>query len=117
MSDSNEQEDDDWPYLIFSSGRERYAVESSAVREIVRNNSIYPVPFVPSYVRGIINYYSTPVAAVDWFKYKHEVSKQLFPKAEEHGCFSGTVSWEGSIVPLIDLKAAVGKIRGDLEKS
>lgn len=152
MSESEENTDEGWPYLIFSSGEEKYAVESSSVKEIVRNNTIYPVPFAPPYVKGIINCYSSPVAAVDWslflgkeetkkgketiflvlkdcddtalqiggieeFKYTQEVSKQLFPQSEEHGCFCGTISWEDKMVPLVDLKAAVGKIRRDLENS
>ena len=152
MSDSEETTDDGWPYLIFRSGGEKYAVESSSVKEIVRNNTIYPVPFAPAYIRGIINCYSSPVAAVDWslfldkastkgrketiflvlkdcedtallvdfieeFKYTQEVTKQIFPQSEEHGCFSGTISWDGNIVPLLDLQAAVTKIRGDLENS
>ncbi len=152
MSVSAENTDGDWPYLIFSSGGERYAVESSSVREIVRNNSIYPVPFAPPYVKGIINCYSSPVAAVDWscflgkedqearketiflvlkdcddlallvcgieeFKHTKEISKQLFSKSEDRGYFSGTISWEEKIVPLLDLKTIVDKIRGDLENS
>ncbi len=152
MSVSIENTDGDWPYLIFSSGGERYAVESSSVREIVRNNSIYPVPFAPPYLKGIINCYSNPVAAVDWtcflgkedqsnrketiflvlkdcddlallvwgieeFKYTKEISKQLFSKTEDRGFFLGTISWENNMVPLLDLKATVDKIRGDLENS
>ncbi len=152
MSDSEEKTEDDWPYLIFKSGEERYAVESSAVKEIVRNNHIYPVPFAPPYIKGIINCYSSPIAAVDWsvflgkeeetqrketiflvlkdcedtallvrgieeFKLTKDVTKQLFPQSEDHGCFSGTISWEENIVPLLDLKAAVEKIRRDLANS
>ena len=152
MSDSEEKAEDDWPSLIFSSGGEKYAVESSSVKEIVRNNTIYPVPFAPAYVKGIINCYSSPVAAVDWslflgqeeqarrketiflvlkdcediallvgnieeFKYPAEVTRQLFPQSEEHGSFSGTISWEDKMVPLLDLEAATEKIRGDLENS
>ncbi len=152
MNKSEESTGDEWPYLIFIAGSEKYAVESSSVREIVRNNNIYPVPFAPSYIKGIINCYSTPVAAVDWlsflgknetnprkemiflvlkdcddiallvwgieeFKYTTEITKQLFPESEEHGCFSGTISWGKNMIPLIDLKAAVEKIRGDLENS
>ncbi|MBQ9538296.1 MAG: chemotaxis protein CheW [Treponema sp.] len=151
MNDSEKMDADDWPYLIFSSGGSRYAVESSSVKEIVRNNTIYPVPFAPPYLKGIINCYSTPVAAVDWamflgnmeeekrketiflvlkdcediallvwgieeFKYKSDLTKQQFPQTEEHGCFSGTISWDDNMIPLLDLKAALEKIRGDLEK-
>lgn len=169
MSDSEEKAEGDRPYLIFSSGGEKYAVESSSVKEIVRNNTIYPVPFAPAYVKGIINWYSSPVAAVDWsmflgqeeqtgrketiflvlnkdyddiallvgnveeFKDTANVTRQLFPKSEDHGSFSGTISWkipkdgaEGAdeedesaetvqMVPLLDLAAATEKIRRDLE--
>lgn len=138
-----------WPYLVFTAGEEKYAVDSSCVKEIVRNNQIYPVPFAPPYIVGIINCYSNPVAAVDWalfdgkeaekrkediflvlkdcedtallvsavdeFKYEKEISKQDFAKSEEHDIFSGTISWNDSIIPLVDLKAVIAKIKRDLE--
>lgn len=52
--------------LVFTIGDEYYAVESEAVRVIVRNSEIFPMPFVPPYVKGVLNYYGKPFAIVDF---------------------------------------------------
>lgn len=52
-------------WLVFTAGEETYAIDSSEVREIVRNNEIYPIPFVPPYVKGVLNCYGDPFAVVD----------------------------------------------------
>ena len=52
-------------WLVFTAGDETYAIDSSEVKEIVRNNEIYPMPFVPSYVKGVLNCYGDPYAVID----------------------------------------------------
>lgn len=52
-------------WLVFTVGSENYALKSSSIREILRNNEIYPMPFVPSYIKGVLNYYGEPYAVVD----------------------------------------------------
>lgn len=52
--------------LIFKINDTSYAIESKDVKEIVRNTEIFPVPFVPSYLKGVLNYYSKPFAVVDF---------------------------------------------------
>lgn len=41
--------------VVFQLGREFYAVSISDVREIVRMQSITPVPSAPDYVQGVVN--------------------------------------------------------------
>ena len=64
-SDSQEQTNTT-SYLVFKSGDMNYAVNSTEVREILRNNEVYPMPFVPPYIKGVLNSYGVPVAVVDF---------------------------------------------------
>jgi len=41
--------------LIFTIDQEMFAVEAGQVKEIVTGNQLYYLPFVPPYVRGLIN--------------------------------------------------------------
>lgn len=52
--------------LIFKINDTSYAIESKEVKEIIRNTEIFPVPFVPPYLKGVLNYYSKPFAIVDF---------------------------------------------------
>lgn len=52
-------------WLVFKAGCDFYAINSSDVREILRNNEIFPMPFVPPYIRGILNSYGIPYAVLD----------------------------------------------------
>lgn len=54
-------------YVIFQLGDEKYAVSTSAVKEIDRTNeiSINIVPTVPSYIEGIINLRGDVVPVLD----------------------------------------------------
>lgn len=62
--------------LVFSVGHKSYAVESASVREIVRNTEVFPVPFVPNYVKGVLNYYSKPFAVVDFSMFLGEARQE-----------------------------------------
>ncbi|MCH5295069.1 MAG: chemotaxis protein CheW [Treponema sp.] len=61
----NEGENAPVTWLVFRSGGENLAIESSEVREILRNNEIYPLPFMPAYIKGVLNSYGDPYAVVD----------------------------------------------------
>jgi purine-binding chemotaxis protein CheW len=52
-------------WLIFASGNDFFALESASVREILRNADIYPLPFVPSYIPGVLNRHGDPYAVID----------------------------------------------------
>ena len=53
------------PYLVFSADDARYAVESALVREILIETPMSFIPFVPPYVRGLINRHGEPYAVLD----------------------------------------------------
>ncbi len=59
-------------WLIFNCFSDSYAIESSCVREILRNNVVFPVPFVPSYVKGVLNFYGKPFAVIDFAQFQDE---------------------------------------------
>ncbi len=52
-------------YLVFRIGKNSYAIESAEVQEILRNNEVFPMPFVPPYIRGVLNSYGDPFAVLD----------------------------------------------------
>lgn len=53
----------DW--LIFSVNTKLFALPSSKVKEILRDSQVFTVPFVPSYISGILNRYGDPYCVVD----------------------------------------------------
>lgn len=52
-------------YLVFKVGLNCYAVESSMIQEVMRNSVLFPLPFVPDYMKGIINFYGKPLSVID----------------------------------------------------
>jgi purine-binding chemotaxis protein CheW len=52
-------------YVIFTCGKEAYAIEAAGVKEIVHDLNIYPLPFMPFYVTGLINRYGQPHTVID----------------------------------------------------
>lgn len=53
-------------WLIFTAGKHDYAVNSIEIKQILRNNTIFQIPFAPSYVKGIINCNSKAMAVIDF---------------------------------------------------
>jgi chemotaxis signal transduction protein len=52
-------------YLIFRVENETYAVLASEIREIVTGLPQFPVPFVPRWVRGVLNRHGDPYIVLD----------------------------------------------------
>ncbi len=52
-------------YIIFESEKIRYAVAASNVKEILINQDVFPLPFVPDWIKGLLNYHGEPCAVVD----------------------------------------------------
>ena len=52
-------------YLIFTVHDKRYALPSKIINEVAALEKVFPLPLVPTYVRGIINRYSVPYALID----------------------------------------------------
>jgi len=67
--DSSKKEEDqvveEVTWLIFSVNENTYAIEAPMAKEILRNMDIYPLPFVPEYIRGVINRHGEPYTVVD----------------------------------------------------
>lgn len=63
-----EKQDNEIPeltWLVFSLNEDLYAIEASMSKEILRNLDIYPLPFVPSFVKGVLNRHGEPYSVVD----------------------------------------------------
>ena len=52
-------------FLIFSVEKKIYAIDTSQVQEIVHDAKVHPLPFVPYYIEGIINYGGKPCTAIN----------------------------------------------------
>lgn len=52
-------------WLIFSISTKLYALPAEEIKEILRDTPIYPLPFVPEYLKGVVNRYGDPYAVVD----------------------------------------------------
>ena len=52
-------------WLIFSIGEKKYAVRSSDVLEIIRDVAVYKLPFMPSYIEGVLNRRGDPFTVIN----------------------------------------------------
>ena len=52
-------------WLVFAIGNEPFAIPSSEVGEIIRDVTVYPLPFLPAYVDGVINRRGDPCAVIN----------------------------------------------------
>ena len=52
-------------WLIFSIGKKKYAVRSGDVMEIIRDVSVYKLPFMPSYIEGVLNRRGDPFTVIN----------------------------------------------------
>ena len=56
--------------LIFTIGNAAdgpnlYAIPAESVKEILREATVFPLPFVPPYVNGVLNRYGDPYVVID----------------------------------------------------
>jgi len=65
VEDSQQEQQQYYKYLIFTIHNTPYALPAEAVREISLEDELHFVPFVPPYVRGIINRHGEPFAVID----------------------------------------------------
>ena len=52
-------------WLIFTIGEKRLAIPAESVREILRDATVFPIPFVPPYVDGVLNRYGDPYVVIN----------------------------------------------------
>lgn len=142
------QEVSEITWLIFSVNEKLYAIEAPIAKEILRNMDIYPLPFVPEYIKGVINRHGEPYTVVDLASFlgKEQQESSLFivlnlpdnqfcvqitdildfhtaPEnsvigmndVQDAGFFSGTIEYQNSNIPIIQLDKVYDIIRTDLE--
>lgn len=57
-------------WLIFtignqSEGKNLYAIPAERVKEILRDTEVFPLPFLPPYINGVLNRYGDPYVVID----------------------------------------------------
>lgn len=52
-------------WLVFLIANKKYAVRSGDVLEIIRDVSVYKLPFMPSYIEGVLNRRGDPFTVVN----------------------------------------------------
>lgn len=52
-------------WLVFSIKNERYAIASSEIHEIIRDVEVYKLPFLPSYIEGVVNRRGDPFTVIN----------------------------------------------------
>lgn len=52
-------------WLVFAIGQKKYAVRSNDVLEIIRDLSVYKLPFMPDYIEGVINRRGDPFTVIN----------------------------------------------------
>lgn len=67
-------------WLLFSAGGKTFAIDSVLVKEILQDTEIYKIPFVPSFISGILNFYGKPYAVADFAQLQdlNSAKKKLF---------------------------------------
>ena len=105
MSDVNEITK---TWLVFLAGEKKYALLASDVREILRDVPVFPLPFVPEYINGILNRYGEPYAVIDPFPVLGEKSQEsklfIVLHDESHMCLRITEVLEFYTTQESDLK-------------
>lgn len=131
-------------FLIFTIGEDRYALPAGQVREIISESELYYIPFVPSYVRGLINRHGEPYTVIDCkVILEHEAlqaDKYLILKMENdqmallisdvleivqvpesdifslpaHDAFTGSLKIGATEIFIIDLQSIVKRLSNDL---
>lgn len=52
-------------WLVFSIAKKKYAVRSGDVLEIIRDVSVYKLPFMPDYIEGVLNRRGDPYTVIN----------------------------------------------------
>lgn len=63
--EENMQDSPEITWLVFSVDEEMFAIEAPVAKEILKNMDIYPLPFVPDFIKGVINRHGDPYTVVD----------------------------------------------------
>lgn len=55
-------------WLLVNIDSSPYAIESCLIKEIIKDVQIFPLPFVPSYIPGLINRHGDPYTVIDLYQ-------------------------------------------------
>jgi purine-binding chemotaxis protein CheW len=56
---------DDLRYLVFSLGKEQYAIPLLQVKEVIAHTDTTPMPYTPPYFKGIMNLRGQVISVID----------------------------------------------------
>lgn len=65
VSAQAEEEKPKTTWLMFSISQKKYAIRSSDVLEIIRDVAVYKLPFMPSYIEGVLNRRGDPFTVIN----------------------------------------------------
>lgn len=79
-------------WLIFTlQNQQFYALPAGSVKEILRDSQIFPLPFAPDYLKGVVNRYGDPYAIIDpaiiMGEKEQKSSIYIVINDENHTCF------------------------------
>lgn len=78
-------------WLVFTIGKKLYALPAGNVKEILRDTEIFPLPFAPDYLNGVVNRYGDPYAVIDPAILINEPAQSsllfIVINDESHSCF------------------------------
>ena len=78
-------------WLIFTIGEKCFAIPAENVKEILRDATVFPLPFVPPYVDGVLNRYGDPYVVIDPATLEGYEAPQsmlfIVLNDESHSCF------------------------------
>ncbi len=52
-------------WMIFEICSKRYAIKAEEIHEIIKDVAVYPLPFLPSYIEGVINRRGDPFTVIN----------------------------------------------------
>lgn len=132
-------------WLVFTMNEAFYALPTSFVKEILRDSEVFPIPFVPSFINGVLNRYGDPYAVIDpallLGKKKQETSLFIVINDESRSCLritdviefhstnesdvrkfteaeqylDGSIEYNGNEVFIVNAQAILDKVLNELK--
>lgn len=90
-------------FLAFSVAKTTYALFADQVREVLMDSQIFFMPFVPNYVRGLINRHGEPYTVLDiniLFKGKSQDSSKFLVMNSEGDSFAFLIN---DVIEILDI--------------
>ncbi len=127
-------------FLIFSVNGVRYAINTNIVQEIMQDTKVHYLPFVPSYIEGIINCHGRPYTVINSLIMFNEIVQStnieektflvfkrdddqfclhisnidLFYEAEEDDISETSIAYKNDEVPLLNTDMIEERLIKDL---